>query len=123
MNKSVKSLVTDLLLRLFNKSVKIQIPWTVDTNLIKLKIYHENSCLVSNRLRYHLLSLITHSGVFIHTSQCIERLGHGTNSNTHAQRRSLGPKHFTELGLPTTHHTPHTTPTQTFRTLLRHLGG
>ena len=35
------------------------------------------------------------------------------------QRQSLGPKHFTKFGL---HSTTTTTPTQTFRTLLRHLG-
>ena len=35
-----------------------------------------------------------------------EKLGPGTRSKVQVQRRSLGPKHFTKFGLPTTTHTP-----------------
>ena len=40
-------------------------------------------------------------------SRSIEKLGPGTKSKVQVQRRSLGPKHFTKLGLHTTthHHT------------------
>ena len=57
-------------------------------------------------------------GLFIET---IEKLGPGTKSKVQVQRPSLGPKHFTKFGLPT--HTPTHPPPQTFRTLLKHLGG
>ena len=54
----------------------------------------------------------------------IEKLGPGTKSNVQVQRRSLGPKHFTKLGLHTHHHhTPPPPTTQTFRTQRSHLGG
>ena len=36
----------------------------------------------------------------------VEKLGPGTKSKVQVQRRSLGPKHFTKLGLPTTHTPP-----------------
>ena len=45
-----------------------------------------------------------------------------SQSTKHKSKRSLGQKSFTKLGLPTTTQTPPHTTTQTFRTLLRHLG-
>ena len=51
-------------------------------------------------------------------SSDFEKLGPGTKSKVQVQRRSLGPKHFTKLGLHTHHH--HHTPTHK---ILEHFRG